>query len=222
MARTDDFSRYDVILSRRPFGDAPVADASAGASIQVATGPSFADTLRIVALTCSQGDIRVGFVDSSKTPPKTYFLYVGENQDGIEVLSANYEAEEAVLRKEGEERTLRIGGGGQRANTALAKAVATGAGVSRTVSGGKAGSIPTADARIKPPRRLSAASQLRLEEQQRRAEAIPDLHGQVLEKHLQEYNMQVIRSGAPPLPIPLTVEQDAQLVSEGVLPPPSE
>jgi len=31
--------------------------------------------------------------------------------------------------------------------------------------------------------------------------------------------MEVIRQGLPPLPIPLTPEMDAQLVSEGVLPP---
>ena len=31
--------------------------------------------------------------------------------------------------------------------------------------------------------------------------------------------MEVIRQGLPPLPIPLTPEQDSQLVKEGVLPP---
>jgi hypothetical protein len=222
LALVADFSRYDVILNRRPFGEAPVADATAGENIAATAGPSFADTLRIVAFTCSQDDIRVGFVDSSKTPPKTYFLFVGENQDGIEVVSANYEEEQAVLRKDGEERTLRIGGGGREANTARVTAVAAGVEAVSTTSGGKSGSRPAAAERTKPPRRLSAGRQLRMEEEQRRAETIPDLHGQVLERHLQEYNMQAIRSGAPPLPIPLTEEQDAQLVSEGVLPPPPE
>ena len=218
-----DFSRYDVILDRRPFGEAPVADTTTGANTTATAGPSFADTLRIVAFTCSQDDIRVGFVDSSKTPPKTYFLFVGEAQDGIEVVSANYEEEQAVLRKDGEERTLRIGGGGaQEANTARVTTVAAGVEAASTASGGKPGSRPAAAERTRPPRRLSAGRQLRMEEEQRRAETIPDLHGQVLERHLQEYNMQAIRSGAPPLPIPLTEEQDAQLVSEGVLPPTPE
>lgn len=44
-----------------------------------------------------------------------------------------------------------------------------------------------------------------------------------LEKHLQEYQMDIIRSGGakgPPLPLPLTPEMDQKLVDEGVLPPP--
>ena len=43
--------------------------------------------------------------------------------------------------------------------------------------------------------------------------------GEELEKHLNEYQMDVIRQGLPPLPIPLTPEMDQQLVNEGVLPP---
>ena len=41
-------------------------------------------------------------------------------------------------------------------------------------------------------------------------------------ENLREYQMEVIRSGMPPLPIPLTEEMDAQLVAEGVLPPVGE
>ena len=45
------------------------------------------------------------------------------------------------------------------------------------------------------------------------------LTGESLQKHLQEYQMELIRTGQPPLPIALTPEMDAQLVKEGVLPP---
>ena len=51
---------------------------------------------------------------------------------------------------------------------------------------------------------------------------LPALEGAELEKYLQEYNMELIRAGGelgPALPIELTPDQDAQLVSEGVLPP---
>jgi hypothetical protein len=44
---------------------------------------------------------------------------------------------------------------------------------------------------------------------------------QDLQKHLQEYQMDLIRSGGakgPPLPLPLTPEMDQKLVDEGVLP----
>ena len=47
----------------------------------------------------------------------------------------------------------------------------------------------------------------------------PRFTGAELEVHLQEYNEKVIREGLPPLPVPLTPEQDARLVRDGVLPP---
>jgi hypothetical protein len=47
----------------------------------------------------------------------------------------------------------------------------------------------------------------------------PLLEGSEMERQLQEYQMQAIREGRAPLPIPLTPEIDAQLVNEGVLPP---
>ena len=46
----------------------------------------------------------------------------------------------------------------------------------------------------------------------------PKYTGDELEKRLQEYQMEVIRQGLPPLPIPLTPEMDSQLVQEGILP----
>jgi len=38
-------------------------------------------------------------------------------------------------------------------------------------------------------------------------------------KNIQEYQMNTIREGMPPLPIPLSKEMDDQLVKEGILPP---
>jgi hypothetical protein len=45
------------------------------------------------------------------------------------------------------------------------------------------------------------------------------LEGESFKKQLQAYQMQLIREGRTPLPIPLTKEMDDQLVAEGVLPP---
>ena len=49
----------------------------------------------------------------------------------------------------------------------------------------------------------------------------PKYSGAALEKHLQDYQKEVIGQGLPPLPVPMTPEMDAQLVKEGVLPPKS-
>jgi hypothetical protein len=51
------------------------------------------------------------------------------------------------------------------------------------------------------------------------AVAVPTPSPEEQQKALQEYQMEVIRKGLPPLPIPLTPEMDQQLVTEGVLPP---
>ena len=71
--------------------------------------------------------------------------------------------------------------------------------------------------------RMSYAERRATRMQQRQEPPPPPLQpkytGEALEKHLKEYQMQVIREGLPPLPIPLTPEMDNQLVSEGVLPP---
>lgn len=45
------------------------------------------------------------------------------------------------------------------------------------------------------------------------------LEGSEMDRQLQEYQIQAIREGREPLPIPLTPEADEQLVREGLLPP---
>lgn len=218
LATVADFSRYEVILNRRPFGEPPATEMIAAAPAPDPTGPSFADSLRIVALTYSQGDVRVGLVDSKTTPPKTYFLFIGETQDGIEVVSASYEEEQVVLRKDGNERTLSMAQGGRVVESVRTPGRLAASGHPGLASAAQAGRPPQPGERKVTRRILSPGRQLRIEEENRRLEVVPDLDGQVLEKHLQEYNMEAIRSGMPPLPIALTEEQDAQLVNEGLLP----
>ena len=70
-------------------------------------------------------------------------------------------------------------------------------------------------------RRLSYAERRRqrmLERQKPVEVPKPIYTGEELEKHLQDYQMEVIRQGLPPLPVQLTPDRDAQLVSEGFLP----
>jgi hypothetical protein len=206
-----DFSRYQVILDRRPFGHAPVEETRPEPRPQPA-GPSFVESLRLVAMTISQGDIRVGFVDNNSGPPQAYFLFVGEVQDGIRVVSADYDAEMVVLEKDGVQGVLQMGGGASARGAGMLTA-------GRAPERGGASDGGGGGRRGRPvPRVISEGRRIRMEEEQRRAEMVPELTGAVLDRHLQEYNLQAIREGMPPLPIPLTPEQDAQLVAEGVLP----
>lgn len=69
-----------------------------------------------------------------------------------------------------------------------------------------------------------ARSALRNRRESRKAESAPlqvrrFASQEELQAHLKEQQMDAIRTGKPPLPIPLTPAMDAQLVREGVLPP---
>jgi hypothetical protein len=200
-----DFSRYAVILERRPFGDKPVESRTPPKTgPQIPKGPSFADSLQVCAITEVGGVIKVGFFDKKTKPPKSYFLFVGESEDGIEVVDADYAAETVTLRKGTEERQLRMGGGASASNASHTSALA-----SRHSS-----SYIRRRARIKRTR-------AEIEEDRRKAieRKKPILEGEEYEAHIRQYNLDQIRTGGIPLPIPLTPEEDAQLVEEGVLDP---
>ena len=208
-----DFSRYEVILDRRPFGEAPSdAELAAAAAPVIPAGPSFVDSLQMCAITDGGGALRVGFLDMKTNPPKTYFLFVGESEDGIEVVSADYDAETALLRKGTEERVL---------------AMATGMASSPPPSRSPNTERPQTFQRMRRAREMAKRSPEEIAEARRLEieRKSPILKGEEYEAHIREYNMNLIRMGGDmgiPLPIVLTPEEDAQLVAEGAIPPPSE
>ena len=192
-----DFERYRVILDRKPFGT--VAEPEKPQPV-FNPADSFARTIRISAMVAKEDGIKVGLFDSRNN--RSYWMYVGDVEDGIELVSANYKDQEAILRK-GEEMAV------------------------VNLKSGEVQAVSPQDQQA----RLSSAQAQRLSYQERRQAREqernrpppeppkPIYTGEALEKHLQEYQMEVIRQGLPPLPIPLTPEMDQQLVNEGVLPP---
>ena len=146
------------------------------------------------------GAMRAAIVD--KKDNRYFSLVVGESEEGIELLDVDYEEGEAVLKKGDEVVVLRMGG-------ADASQVLTSA---------------EQESRMKEAteRRLSYAERRRqrmLARQQPVEVPKPIYTGEELERHLQDYQMEVIRQGLPPLPVQLTPDRDAQLVAEGLLPP---
>lgn len=214
-----DFSRYEPILERRPFSSAVAAEAEAApAVVTVEAPPAFVQHLRMVAITESPAGIRVGFVNIREKPPKTYFLYVGDSEDGILMADADYDRERALLRKDGEQYWLSMG----EATASPApggNAPVRAAGVSG-IQRAHVSSNSDADQDTQA-RALSYAERRRrrIEEMRRRAEESRKLSDEEVEKRLREYQMKLIREGKTPLPIPITEEMDAQLVKEGILPP---
>jgi len=196
---TADFSRYQVIMDRKPFGVAP--------PVPVAPPPpltaeqSFARTLRLSGMwQRGDGSVRVAIIDANGN--RNLYLSVGEMEEGIELVSVDQQSEEAVLRKGTEMAVLKISSGEVQPLTQEQQ--------QQRLTQDQA-------------QRMSYAERRKERERQRQQPPPPPPEpvytGAELEKHLQEYQMEVIRQGLPPLPLPLTPEMDAQLVSEGVLPP---
>ena len=214
-----DFSRYDVILQRKPFGvpPPPPSEAPPPAPPKPVGPPAFIKALRLVAITYSKFGLKVGFLDITKKPPKSYYLRVGQSEDGIVVVDADYDQEGALLRKGDEEHWIYLKGesGGGPAAGAAGPGYHT-AGGARPVTGDPAPGTQGYYARRKERRDEI------LEQRRRANEEREKLGSEELRQQLRTYNLELIRARGekgPPLPIPLTEDEDDQLVNEGVLPP---
>jgi hypothetical protein len=224
-----DFSRYQIILEREPFGKPPPPPPpprkrAAPAPPPVVT-PPFVRSLRMCAITArsSDGKLRVGLIDIKSKPQKTYLLYVGDTtEDGIELVEADFAEEKALLRKGGEEHWIQLGG---ESTAATARKGGKGlfGGIPQVPFGSAAHRSKARSNTAANRSTTSYAARLKARREamaKRRQElAKPKLSGGELKSHLQNYQMDLIRKGMPPLPMPLTREMDDQLVKEGVLPP---
>ncbi len=196
LADTPAFQKYQVIIDRKPFGAAPPPQNNAPV-VNVPKADSFAKSLRLsMIIEADDGEMRVGFVDNRTS--KSYSLMAGESEDGIELVTASFEDEEAILKSGQEMALLKLASGEFEEITQ-----------------------EEGEARIEAARNRPSYAERRRMRQQREAQPPPEpkYTGEELSRHLFEYQMEVIRQGLPPLPIPLTQEQDDQLVAEGVLPP---
>lgn len=207
-----DFSRYEVILSRQPFGAPPERVAEPTAP-QPAAEDQFKN-YRLVGITRGEDeDVSVGIVDLGANPPNSIFLGLGGSDQGLTLVDADFELEGALIRKGREEKWLYLGG-----SMAMGESVTA-------VHGGASGASESTSKGVS-----SYIERMRARREERLAKPVepPKYTGEELQKHLREYNMELIRSAAkgetkgPPLPIPLTEDEDKQLVEEGVLPPRSE
>ncbi len=152
-------------------------------------------------LEMQDGDLQVGLIDTQNN--ESFFLRIGESRNGIELISASYSEGRAVLQRGGETEVVSFDSGASAAN------------VSRQPAQQRAADrSPQSSYEDRRRARREAA-----EARRREPPPEPVLTGEALQQHLQDYQMEVIRQGLPPLPIPLTPEMDDQLVREGVLPP---
>lgn len=188
------FKRYQLILDKQPFGrEPPEAEI-----VQVPASQSFARNLRLSMLfEGPDGTTRAGIIDTASK--KSYILRIGEPQDGLEVVEADVKTSEAMVRKDNEVALFKLESG-------------NGAPISKSEQSSRKSSYAERRQALlkkveeKPPPPAEPPAE-------------PTLTGDALQKHLENVQMDAIRNGLPPLPMPLTPEMDAQLVKEGVLPP---
>jgi len=197
------FSDYQIILDRKPFGTPP--EAVPEPERVVPASESFAAQMVLSGI-YEEDDGRFRVAVTDKKDNSYFSLFVGEKDaSGIELQDADYEKQEAMLRKGDEVVVLSMKG------PAATQVLSTTERKTREEQAKK--------------RRLSYAERRRqrmLARQKPVEIPKPIYTGEELEKHLQEYQMEVIREGLPPLPVQLTPERDAQLVAEGYLPPVDE
>jgi len=213
---------------------AAVSDAAAAAA---APGKNF---VLFEIVRAPVGDLMVGFTDNNPKPPRSLLLAVGEEADGYRVAAADIDAETATLEKDGASFVLRLNNN-TPTNSAGASRAAGPAKMPRR--GLETLSLPAIPVSPSPPNQVSGISGSRdsyvarlrdrreqllkqTEEEQRRHEQEALSQAQSVStdeigKRLHDTNLNLIRKGLKPIgTIELTPEEDAKLVSEGVLPSP--
>ena len=199
--------RYELILDRSPFGADPFDEDVAQERADAAAVAAATKELRLCFLLESEsGEIRAGFQRKGKVQQgesKSIILMVGESFMGMKLLEIDLPGSKATLQSKGKPVIFEL----TKAPTVAKAPAKKPAPPKRKFGGGFRRKEPPKPA--PPPK-----PKLSPEEQRRRREEV--------RANLQDYQMEVIRSGMPPLPIPLTQEMDDQLVAEGVLAPTEE
>jgi len=214
VADVEDFSRYEVILSRKPFGKPPPRPSAANKKPAKPPAPPFTKDLKMCAITDTMYGVRVGIVNLAVKPARSYYLRVGESEDGITLLDADFESGAALLRKGSEEHWIYMSG---KEGDGPPPAIADGSAVTAPVASTTRQEIRRKGYHLTRIRRAREALEAeRKKETERNTRGVAELR-----KQIREYNMDLIRAKGelgPPLPLPLTTEEDEQLVAEGVLP----
>lgn len=187
-----------------PAAPVAVAPAAAAPAPAAPSAPSFASQLRLTALMETERGITAGFVHLPSN--RSYNLQVGETANGVELVEVDLAAERVRLRHGSEEALLAMSG---RVTAPPPGPPSTGVPSSPSYTDRRRMRMlqeqaPTGTSTNRPPASVPPK---------------PTLTGVELQKHLSEYKLEIIRQGLPALPIPLTPDEDAKLVKEGILPP---
>lgn len=101
---TTDFSRYQVVLDRKPFGE--VAPMAVSGAVDLATAESFTKDYEMKAIIDDGDKIQVCVLD--KKTNKHLYLDIGQEISGMQLVSVNYDKEEAVLKMGNETTVIKL------------------------------------------------------------------------------------------------------------------
>ncbi len=104
VASLPEFEYYKIILERKPFGE--IAPSAVGALSADAAMGSFAKDIELRAIVDEDNQIRVGLYD--KQANRGFYVALGQTVNNIELISADYDAEEAILRKGAETLVFKL------------------------------------------------------------------------------------------------------------------
>lgn len=188
--------RYQGIIDRKPFGAEPIIET---AILPPVSQTQIANDLRLSMLFEASGgkDARAGVVISASGKQEQFICTVGEAYKGIKLVEIDFENSNATIERNGVTALLELKKGKQSAVAMPPRGDLTRRITRRVIP------APTQSQNTEPEPIVQPTEEERAE----------------IQENLRNYQMEVIRRGMPPLPIPLTPEMDAQLVEEGVLPP---
>lgn len=112
---TTDFSRYQVVIDRKPFGE--VAPILAPGVADLATVESFAKDYEMKAIIDDGDKLQVCILD--KKANKHMYLDIGQEISGMRLVSVNYDKEEAVLKMGTETTVIKLHPDKDKAKDAL-------------------------------------------------------------------------------------------------------
>jgi len=230
-ASTYDFSHYEAILDREPFGPKPkppstnVVDTSASAPVEeeIYVIPPGLDKIKVTLLSRFKGIPAAGFVDGESNKP--YYLLEGQEFDDFKLVAVDLSRATIKLSRGSYEAELPLWINPATTNQADVTTFGMPAGTKPSA----AGTVAARSIRTAPPQtRISPEEQKRIEElKQRREEArlkrdaerkaqaeeLAKLTPKEREQRLHDINTDlIINNSGPPLPITLD-ERDMEKLS---------
>lgn len=207
---SQDLGKYQLILDKQLLGIEKVTPSPITAPTTVVAEPSWSRDYRMTMITQDQDKLRVG-LQNLKDRSAVLLIEGEDTYPDFRLISGNYQQGIARVSYRGSEYQFMIQSGPDQVSPAPSPAPMRGNGNNRP-RGGDSSSSRSSSPRIRsdesnPP---SVSVEVPTRTFQSREE---------LQAHLEAQQMDAIRTGKPPLPIPLTKQMDDQLVKEGVLAP---